>query len=88
MVKISARYGNNNHHSLGGKIFLWQTFISVTPSLPDQVGFHKANGHVLPAMEMQLKLKSYSRSTVRTCLNEMLQLIKLVQNRPVGQFYG
>lgn len=38
------------------------------------------NAHVLPAMEQQLKLKAYSKSTIKTYLGEMNQLIVALKN--------
>jgi integrase/recombinase XerD len=40
------------------------------------------NAHVLPRMEEQLKLKSYSQSTIKTYLGEMAQLLQLLKNIP------
>jgi integrase/recombinase XerD len=42
----------------------------------------EVNHHVLPAMEQQLKLKCYSKSTIKTYLNEMAQLLRILNNRP------
>ena len=41
---------------------------------------HPVNAHVLPDMEQQLKLKAYSRSTIKTYLNEMAQLLQTINN--------
>lgn len=41
-------------------------------------GIGEINRHVLPAMEQQLKLKCYSQSTIKTYLNEMAQLLRLL----------
>lgn len=41
---------------------------------------HPVNAHVLPAMQQQLKLKAYSRSTIKTYLNEMAQLLQTINN--------
>jgi integrase/recombinase XerD len=40
------------------------------------------NGHVIPAMEQQLKLKAYSSSTIKTYLGEMTQLLTLLKTIP------
>lgn len=40
------------------------------------------NQHVLDSMEEFLKLKAYSRSTIKTYLNEMAQLLKALGNWP------
>jgi site-specific recombinase XerD len=40
------------------------------------------NAHVLPAMEERLKLKAYSRSTIKTYLNEMAQLLQTLKQIP------
>lgn len=41
---------------------------------------YPVNAHVLPAMEQHLKLKAYSRSTIKTYLNEMAQLLQTINN--------
>lgn len=41
---------------------------------------HAVNSHVLPGMEQHLKLKAYSRSTIRTYLQEMAQLLQTLQH--------
>ena len=46
---------------------------------------HPINSHVLPAMEQQLKLKAYSRSTIKTYLNEMAQLLQTINNIPADE---
>ena len=43
------------------------------------------NRHVLPGMEQMLKLRAYSRSTIKTYLNEMNQLLQAVKNIPVDE---
>jgi len=43
------------------------------------------NGHVLPAMEQRLKLKAYSKSTVKTYLGEMAQLLHLLKQSPADE---
>lgn len=43
------------------------------------------NGHILPAMEEMLKLKSFSASTIRTYLNEMAQLLIALGNIPADR---
>ena len=40
------------------------------------------NKHVLPAMEQRLKLKAFSSSTIRTYLNEMMQLLVAIKDIP------
>ncbi|HEX5655498.1 MAG TPA: tyrosine-type recombinase/integrase [Chitinophagaceae bacterium] len=40
------------------------------------------NAHILPAMKEWLVLKAYSPSTIRTYLNEMLQLLVLLKDIP------
>lgn len=42
----------------------------------------EVNHHVLPAMEQHLKLKCYSKSTIKTYLNEVAQLLRVLNNRP------
>ncbi|MBI1344208.1 MAG: tyrosine-type recombinase/integrase [Terrimonas sp.] len=41
-------------------------------------GVHAVNAHVIPALKQQLQLKSYSVSTIRTYINEMLQLVQVL----------
>jgi site-specific recombinase XerD len=48
-------------------------------------GISPVNSHVLPAMEQRLKLKAYSRSTMKTYLNEMSQLLQVLKNIPADQ---
>ncbi|HEU4861997.1 MAG TPA: tyrosine-type recombinase/integrase [Chitinophagaceae bacterium] len=43
------------------------------------------NKHVLPAMEQQLKLKAFSSSTIRTYLNEMMQLLLGIKDIPADE---
>ena len=43
-------------------------------------GISLVNAHVLPAMEQRLKLKAYSRSTMKTYLNEMSQLLQVLKD--------
>lgn len=43
------------------------------------------NKHVLPSMEQMLKLKAYSRSTIRTYLNEMAQLLTTIRDIPADE---
>jgi len=43
-------------------------------------GIRLANSHVLPAMEQMLKLKAYSKSTIKTYLNEVAHLLRLLGN--------
>lgn len=43
---------------------------------------HEINGHVLPLMKQQLKLKAYSPSTIKTYLGEMAQLLQLLKDIP------
>ena len=43
------------------------------------------NKHVLPSMEQMLKLKAYSRSTIRTYLNEMAQLLTVIKDIPADE---
>lgn len=40
------------------------------------------NAHVLPAMEQHLKLKAYSKSTIKTYLGEMTQFVMALKNIP------
>lgn len=53
-----------------------------------EISFYKGgkidpvNAHVLPAMEQQLKLKSYSPSTIRTYLQEMTHILGMLKNIP------
>jgi hypothetical protein len=53
------------------------------PEVKNQISV--ANRHVLPAMKEQLQLKAYSVSTIRTYLNEMTQLLRLLGNIPAEQ---
>jgi site-specific recombinase XerD len=48
-------------------------------------GIRPVNSHVLPAMEQRLKLKAYSRSTMKTYLNEMSQLLQVLKDIPADQ---
>jgi integrase/recombinase XerD len=41
------------------------------------------NAHVMPAMLQQLQLKSYSGSTIKTYMNELAQLVRLMGANPV-----
>src|SRR5690606_15982607 len=41
-------------------------------------GIRPVNSHVLPAMEQMLKLKAYSKATIKTYLNEVAQLLRLL----------
>lgn len=43
---------------------------------------HPVNSHVIPALQQQLKLKAYSPSTIRTYVNEMMQLLTVLNNIP------
>jgi site-specific recombinase XerD len=43
------------------------------------------NKHVLPAMEEMLKLKAFSPSTIRTYINEMVQLLQAIKNIPADE---
>lgn len=40
------------------------------------------NAHVLPAMEQHLKLKAYSKSTIKTYLGEITQFVTALKNIP------
>ncbi len=44
-----------------------------------------ANTHVIPAMHQHLILKAYSKSTIKTYLNEMSQLLYLLKDIPADQ---
>ena len=46
-------------------------------------GIHPVNAHVIERLHEQLKLKAYSRSTVKTYMNEMGALVRLMGARPV-----
>ncbi len=41
------------------------------------------NRHVIADMELCLKLKAYSRTTIRTYVNEMIPLLRILNNRSV-----
>ena len=43
------------------------------------------NRHVIPAMRERLRLKAYSESTIRTYINEMVQLLQVLGNTPADQ---
>jgi integrase/recombinase XerD len=43
------------------------------------------NQHVLPAMREKLRLKAYSESTIRTYVNEMAQLLKVLGSIPADK---
>lgn len=43
------------------------------------------NAHVLPAMEQHLKLKAYSKSTIKTYLGEVAQLLHLLKQAPADE---
>ena len=62
---------------------------AVKVSDPRQSVFRRSispvNKHVLPAMEQQLKLKAFSSSTVRTYLNEMMQLLLAIKDIPADE---
>lgn len=45
-------------------------------------GIHPVNAHILPKMLERLKLKAYSRSTIKTYINEMSQLLQAVKDLP------
>lgn len=49
------------------------------------VGIHPVNAHVLPAMSEHLTLKSYSRSTAKTYLNEMAQYLRTLRSHAADQ---
>jgi len=58
----------------------------VSEEFPGERGeVHPVNLHVLDAMEQHLKLKAYSKSTVKTYLNEMSQLLKALKNMPADE---
>ncbi len=44
------------------------------------------NAHVLPAMEQQLKLKGYSRATIKTYINEVGIFLKTIKNHAADDF--
>ena len=44
---------------------------------------HPVNAKALPRLREELKLKAYSHSTIKTYINEMTQLLKLLGPRPV-----
>ena len=44
-------------------------------------GIAACNQHVLPAIEQELRLKSYSRSTIRTYLNEVAPLLRILKTK-------
>jgi len=50
-----------------------------------QIGISAVNKNVIPAMRQRLRLKAYSESTVRTYVNEMCQLLKVLGNIPADQ---
>lgn len=43
------------------------------------------NAHIIPAIEQQLKLKAYSRSTIKTYLGEMAQLLAILGTIPADE---
>lgn len=49
------------------------------------VRVYPVNAHVLVNLEVQLRLKGYSESTIRTYRNETAQLLQLIKNRPADQ---
>ena len=50
-----------------------------------RIGISAVNKHVLPAMRQRLTLKAYSESTIRTYLNEVSQLLRVLGNIPADQ---
>lgn len=46
------------------------------------VRIYAVNAHVLVNLEVQLRLKGYSESTIRTYRSETAQLLQLIKNRP------
>ena len=43
------------------------------------------NAHILPAMRQRLKLKAFSSSTIKTYINEMAQLLRMLDNIPADE---
>ena len=46
---------------------------------------HPVNGHIIPAMQQQLKLKAYSTSTIKTYTNEMGGLLHILKSIPADE---
>src|SRR5678816_3246614 len=46
---------------------------------------HAVNSHVIPLMKQQMTLKAYSPSTIRTYLNEMIQLLYMLGEIPADE---
>ena len=53
-------------------------------SRANQTSISAINRHVLTALKEKLKLKAYSDSTIRTYMNEMAQLLKVLGNIPAN----
>jgi integrase/recombinase XerD len=64
----------------------------ITSGIKNQVTVHKGgaiypvNAHVIPAMQQQLRLKSYSPSTIKTYLNEAGVFLRTIKQHPADSF--
>ncbi len=63
-----------------------QPILAIKKAIVNKPGnIQAANAHVIPAMEQKLKLKAYSKSTLKTYSNEMSQLLQLLNNKPADE---
>ena len=65
--------------------FNYSASLSNTNRVTRKTAISPVNKHVLPSMEQMLKLKAYSRSTIRTYLNEMAQLLTAIKDIPADE---
>jgi len=65
---------------VSGPVSANQKLVTKPPVIGKGGKIHPVNAHVLHSMELQLKLKAYSSSTIKTYLNEMTQLLYLLNN--------
>jgi len=61
-------------------------FLTVTKDTDQYNQIATVNAHVLPTMELQLKLKGYSASTIKTYLNEVGVFLKTIKKHPADTF--
>src|SRR5258706_1632535 len=58
---------------------------AVTKRIGETAKIHDINAHVIPSMLEQLTLKAYSRSTIKTYVNEMTQFLQRLGKIPADE---
>jgi integrase/recombinase XerD len=75
-----------------GKSSLTSRKTITTPSVQKRIAVLQSgtiqpiNAHILPAMQQELTLKSYSPSTIRTYMNEVGAFLRTIQQHPADNF--